>query len=127
MNKFNWLALGGISVVRVPAFFDTLPTSAKFIQDNGLRALGIVAPKRSPAIPNVPTFAELGYPDVQGMAWFAIVAPANTPREIVTKLNEEANKVLSAPDIKERIVALGGTVEGGSPSRFATRFRSMSN
>lgn len=116
-------ALNDILAGHVPAFFDTLPTSAKFIQDNGLRALGIVAPKRSPAIPNVPTFAELGYPDVQGMAWFAIVAPANTPREIVAKLNDEANKVLSAPDIKERIVALGGTVEGGPPSLLAEQVR----
>ena len=116
-------ALSDILGGHVPAFFDTLPTSTKHIQDNGVRALGIVATKRSPAIPNVPTFAELGYPDVQGMAWFAIVAPANTPREIVTKLNDEANKVLSAPDIKERIVALGGIVEGGPPSVLAEQVR----
>ena len=116
-------ALNDILAGHVPAFFDTLPTSSKMIQDNGLRALGIVAPKRSPAIPNVPTFAELGYPEVQGMAWFAIVAPANTPREIVTKRSDEANKVLSAPDIKERIVALGGIVEGGPPSVLAEQVR----
>ena len=116
-------ALNDVLAGHVPAFFDTLPTSTKFIQDNGLRALGIVAPKRSPAIPNVPTFAELGYPAVQGMAWFAIVAPANTPREIVTKLNEEANKALSAPDVRERIVALGGIVEGGPPSVLAELVR----
>jgi tripartite-type tricarboxylate transporter receptor subunit TctC len=116
-------ALNDILAGHVPAFFDTLPTSSKMIQDNGLRALGIVAPKRSPAIPNVPTFAELGYPEVRGMAWFAIVAPANTPREVVARLNEEANKVLSAPDVKERIVALGGIVEGGSPSVLAEQVR----
>ena len=116
-------ALNDILAGHVPAFFDTLPTSSKMIQDNGLRALGIVAPKRSPAIPNVPTFAELGYPEVKGMAWFAIVAPANTPREIVTKLNEEANKALSAPDIKERILAMGGIVEGGTPSVLAEQVR----
>ena len=94
-------------------FFDTLNTSTKLIQDGKLRALAIASPKRNPAIPNVPTIAEAGFPNVQGISWFAIIAPPNMPKDILNKLNEEANKALAATDIKERIVGLGGNVEGG--------------
>ena len=117
-------ALNDVLAGHVPVFFDTLTTSAKLVQQNKLRALAIVSPKRSPALPAVPTLAESGYPEVQGMAWFAIVAPAHTSREIVARLNEEANKALNAPEIKERILGLGGTVEGGPPSVLSDLIRS---
>jgi tripartite-type tricarboxylate transporter receptor subunit TctC len=117
-------ALNDVIAGHVPVFFDTLTTSAKLVQEDKLRALGIVSAKRSPALPNVPTFAELGHADISGSTWFAIIAPAGTPREIVTKLNEEANKALSLPDIRERIASLGGTVEGGPPSVLADLMRS---
>ena len=117
-------ALNDVLAGHVPVYFDTLTTSAKLVQENKLRGLAIVSPNRSPALPAVPTLAEAGYPGVQGMAWFAIIAPANTPREIVAKLNEEANKALSTPEIKERILALGGTVEGGSAAVLGDLIRS---
>ena len=116
-------ALNDVLAGHVPAFFDTLTTSTKLIQDNKLRALAIVSPKRSPALPAVPTIAEAGYPDVQGMAWFAIVAPAKMPPEIVARLNDEANKALGVPEIRERILALGGTVEGGTPALLGDLIR----
>jgi tripartite-type tricarboxylate transporter receptor subunit TctC len=117
-------ALNDVLAGHVPVYFDTLTTSTKLIQDNKLRGLAIVSPKRSPALPAVPTLAEAGYPEVKGMAWFAIIAPANTRGEIVTRLNEEANKALSAPEVKERIIGLGGTVEGGSAGDLAELIRS---
>ena len=101
-------ALNDVIAGHVPAFFDTLTTSAKLVQEDKLRALGIVSAQRSPALPDVPTFAELGHGDISGSTWFAIIAPAGTPREVVVKLNEEANKALSLPDIRERIASLGG-------------------
>jgi len=106
-------ALNDVLAGHVPVFFDTLNTSTKLIQDGKLRALAIASPKRNPAIPNVPTIAEAGFPNVQGISWFAIIAPPNMPKDILNKLNEEANKALAATDIKERIVGLGGNVEGG--------------
>ena len=117
-------ALNDVLAGHVPIYFDTLTTSTKLVLDNKLRGLAIVSPQRSPALPNVPTIAEAGYPDVQGMAWFAIVAPPQMPREIVTRLNEEANKALAAPEIRERILALGGTVEGGGAAVLADLIRS---
>jgi tripartite-type tricarboxylate transporter receptor subunit TctC len=113
-------ALNDVLAGHVPVYFDTLTTSTKLIQDNRLRALAIVSPSRSPALPNVPTIAEAGFGGVQGSSWFAIVAPAGTPRDIVAKLNDEANKALANAEIRDRITGLGGAVEGGSPTVLET-------
>lgn len=117
-------ALNDVLAGHVPVFFDPLATSAKLVQENRLRALAIASPTRSPVIPAVPTLAESGYPEVQGMSWFAIVAPAGTPREIIARLNEEANKALNAPEVRERITSIGGTVEGGEPTVLSTLIQS---
>ncbi len=112
-------ALNDVLAGQVPMYFDTLGTSVKLVQEGRLRGLALVAPKRSPALPDVPTMAEAGFPGVQGAAWFAMIAPANTPPSVVARLNEEVNKALAAPDIKERIISLGGTVEGGTSKVLA--------
>jgi tripartite-type tricarboxylate transporter receptor subunit TctC len=117
-------ALNDVLAGHVPLYFDTMTTSTKLVQENKLRALAIVTPQRSPALPAVPTLAESGYPEVQGMAWFAILAPAQTRPEVLAKLNEEANKALSVAEVKERILGLGGIVEGGPPSVLADLIRS---
>jgi tripartite-type tricarboxylate transporter receptor subunit TctC len=117
-------ALNDVLAGHVPVFFDTFNTSVRLVQDNKLRALAIVSSGRLPALPALPTLAEAGYPGVQGMAWYAIVAPAHARPEIVAKLNDEANKALQVPEIRERLVGLGGTVEGGAPGVLAERIRS---
>jgi tripartite-type tricarboxylate transporter receptor subunit TctC len=117
-------ALNDVLAGHVPIYFDTLNTSVKLIQDGRLRALAIVSPARSPALPDLPTLAEAGYPGVQGMAWYGIVAPVHTRPGIVARLNEEANKALNFPEIRERLTALGGSVVGGAPGVLAERIRS---
>jgi tripartite-type tricarboxylate transporter receptor subunit TctC len=117
-------ALSDVLAGHVPVYFDTLNTSVKLIQDNKLRALAIVSPKRSTVLPALPTLAEAGYPEVRGMAWYAIVAPAKTSPEVVARLNEEANKALSAPEVRDRFLNLGGTIEGGSPGVLSDLLRS---
>ena len=114
-------ALNDVLAGHVPVYFDTLSTSVKLVQDNKLRALAIVSPARSPALPALPTLAEAGYPGVQGMAWYAIVAPAQTRPEVVGRLNEEANKALNVPEIRERLIGLGGSVEGGASGVLSDR------
>lgn len=117
-------ALNDVLAGHVPVYFDTLNTSVKLVQDNKLRALALVDSKRSPVLPALPTLAESGYPEVQGMAWYGIVAPAHTRPEVVARLNDEANKALSAPEIRERMLGLGGTVEGGPPGVLHELIRS---
>jgi tripartite-type tricarboxylate transporter receptor subunit TctC len=112
-------ALVAVMGGEVPLYFDTLSTSVKLVQEGRMRGLAIVAPKRSPQLPDVPTIAEAGFPGVQGSAWFAMIAPPNLPAAIVTRLNEEANKALASPEIRERISSLGGNVESGSPKMLA--------
>ena len=117
-------ALNDVLAGHVPVFFDTFNTSVRLVQDNKLRALAIVSAARSSALPALPTLAEAGYPGVQGMAWYAIVAPAQTRPEVVAKLNDEANRALHTAEIRERLVGLGGSVEGGTPAVLAERIRS---
>ncbi|MBA2962366.1 MULTISPECIES: Bug family tripartite tricarboxylate transporter substrate binding protein [Ramlibacter] len=117
-------ALNDVLANQVPAYFDTLNTSIKLVQEGRLRALAVVAPQRVPGLPDVPTIAEAGYPGVQGRAWYALVAPAGTPAAIVARLNEEVNKALAAPEVRERMTSLGGTIEGGPPKVLAELIQS---
>ena len=117
-------ALNDVLAGHVPVYFDTLNTSVNLVRDGKLRALAIVSRKRSPVLPALPTLAEAGYPEVHGMAWYAILAPAQTRPEVVAKLNEEANKALNVAAIRERMLGLGGTIEGGAPDVLSDLVRS---
>ena len=90
-----------------------------YIQSGQLRALAVTSPKRLPEIPDVPTMDETGYPGMPPDAWQGIVAPAGTPAAIVAKLNAVVNAGLVAPAVRNKIIALGGKPEPGSPQDFA--------
>ena len=108
-------ALAAILSGEVPVMFDTVATTVPQAREGKVRALAIVAKARSAALPDVPTLAEAGFPEVQGNGWFALFAPAGTPPEVVTLLNAEANKALASPEVRDRLLSLGTTPEGGSP------------
>ena len=108
-------AMSDLMAGHVAVFFDPVGTTVPLARDAKVRPLAIVSKTRSAALPDVPTLAEAGYPDVQGASWFAMFAPAGTPPDIVAKLNAEVNKALQSAEVKERILALGATAEGGSP------------
>jgi len=76
-----------------------------------------------PGAPDVPTLAESGYPGLEVLSWYGILAPAGTPLEIVRRLNSEINRILQAPEIRERLAALGAEPTGGSPEQFAQVIR----
>jgi tripartite-type tricarboxylate transporter receptor subunit TctC len=90
--------------------------------DNGdVRALAVAAPKRIETLPNVPTFAEAGLPlpELDGGAWFGLLAPAGTPKEVVQKLNRHFNDALKRPDVSEGLRKIGLVARGTSPEEFA--------
>lgn len=94
-----------------------------FIQSGRLRALAISSAKRHPLLPDVPTFAELGYPEIEEYTWVGFFAPAGTPPDIVQKLNAAINRALAMPDVKERLEALTFTPVGGTPQEFSDYVR----
>lgn len=88
-----------------------------------VRALGVTALKRSPALPDVPTIAESGVPGYEATTWNGVIAPAGTPRDIVQKLNAEINKVIVSPSAKEKFAAIGADPSPAPPEAFASLIR----
>lgn len=106
------LAAGHISLM-----LDTT-TCLPFIASGRMRALAVASKKRNPALPDVPTFDEVGLPGVYASSWYGLMAPAGTPRPIVDKLNAQANEVLQSADLKRRMAEFGAEVGGGTPEEF---------
>jgi tripartite-type tricarboxylate transporter receptor subunit TctC len=104
---------------QVDMLFSVLPLVLPHINAGKLRALAVASDARSPLLPDVPTMAEAGYPQVLGSAWNGIVAPAGVSSDVVAKLNAEIGLVLDAPDTRERFRALGMEPGKGTPADFA--------
>jgi tripartite-type tricarboxylate transporter receptor subunit TctC len=88
------------------------------VKDGKVKALAVSTPKRIAALPNVPTIAEAGFPKAESNFWVALLAPAKTPRDIVTKLNAEVNKALQSPEVKDRLAKLGTESTAMTPEQF---------
>jgi tripartite-type tricarboxylate transporter receptor subunit TctC len=100
------------------------PTAANaLINDGKLRALAITSKVRSPTLPDVPTLAESGYPDIEGDSFVGFVVPAGTPKDIIALLNREIVASLSTPEMKERQAMLGNDIVASTPEEFAQRIR----
>ena len=104
-------AVAGHIPLTIGSVFVTKP----HIDSKRLRPLAVTTSKRAPELPDVPTVAESGYPGFDAPAWWAILAPARTPPEIVKRMNEELNKALKSPEIAARLAGQGISVIGGSP------------
>ena len=103
-------ALQDLVAGHVHVMFDIVPLTKEQLAAGRVRALAITAAKREPAVPNVPTFAELGMPGIEGGPWFGLFAPAGTPRAAIDWVNAEANKAFSSPDLKARLEGQGLTL-----------------
>jgi tripartite-type tricarboxylate transporter receptor subunit TctC len=117
------LAIGSTLAGHTPLCFGTPPPALPHLKDGKLRALAVTSTARVPTLPDVPTMAEAGYPDVEGVSWFAVAVPAGTPKEIVALLNREIVKIMALPDIKERLATLGFDAIASSPEEFGERIR----
>jgi tripartite-type tricarboxylate transporter receptor subunit TctC len=107
--------LGG----EVEMTFANIPAISGHVKSKRLRALANAGPKRSDQLPDVPTMAESGIKGVEVVVWYGVLAPAGTPREIVTTLASAIAKAARAPDIRQRLVDQGAEPVGNSPEEFA--------
>ena len=98
----------------VPLSIGSVFVTKPHIDSGRMRPLAVTSPKRSPDLPNVPTIAESGYPGFEAPAWWAVLAPAKTPPDILKRMNEALNTVLKSPDIAKKLDAQGIDVVGGS-------------
>jgi tripartite-type tricarboxylate transporter receptor subunit TctC len=93
------------------------------VKDGRLRALAVAYRTRLPALADVPTMAEAGYPDIEFDNWFGVFVPAGTPGEIITRLNREIARCTALPDVSEQLVALGFDPVGSTPEEFARQIK----
>ena len=102
-----------------------MPTSGhlKHFESGVLRAIATSTPKRSPLVPNVPTMIELGYKDIDAIAWFGLLTSLGTPAAIVARLNKEVNDVLAVPEVRTGLVNAGYVPEGGTPEALGAQMR----
>ena len=107
----------------IDMMFEQTYAALPSIQAGKTRALAVTSDKRLPSLPDVPTMAELGYPQVTVSNWLGIVAPKGTPPAVVRKVNEAFNKALAMPDMREKIAGPGNVVGGGTPEEFAALHR----
>jgi tripartite-type tricarboxylate transporter receptor subunit TctC len=116
-------AVGAAIAGHVPIVFSAVPPAISAIQSGQVRALAVTAPKRIPALPDVPTMAESGVADQEADTLTGIVAPAGTPREIVDKLYREIKRVVALPDVQEKLGAVGFQPVVNTPDEFAARIK----
>ena len=103
---------------RVDLALDNLPSSLGHIKGGRLRALAVTGAQRSPALPDVPTVREAGYPAMETVAWFGLQAPARTPRPVVDRLAAAMRDIVRDPKVQPRIAEQGADGDGGSPEEF---------
>jgi len=108
---------------RVPLWFDNVATGRVNVEAGKLRAIAVTSGERSSLMPDVPTFAESGYPGLVGGSWWALFAPAGTPKAITQRLTQEAAQGLQAPDSVRELESLGLTPAYSTPEQFAEFFR----
>lgn len=107
--------LGG----HVPMMFDSTIAIMPHIKSGKVKVIAITSAQRSPLLPDVPTFAESGVPAIESYAWYGLFAPAGTPKDVVAKINAEAQKVMKGTDFQKVLADTGSSYVGDTPENFA--------
>jgi len=115
--------LGDLIGGQIVATMDNMPPYVPQVKAGKIRALAVSPARRSPALPDVPTVAEAGVAGYDSGAWFGLVAPANTPKDIVSKLSRETARILKLPDVSARLADLGAEPVGGTPEQFSAHIK----
>jgi tripartite-type tricarboxylate transporter receptor subunit TctC len=104
---------------QVQLFFLGMVSAQSQVKGGRLRAVGVTGPKRSAAMPDLPTVAESGVPGFEVVSWYGLLAPAGTPRPIVLKINAEVKRILDTPEMRDKLTAEGAEVSPTTPEEFA--------
>ena len=115
----------GVAGKEVDAAFQGIATVSALVKGGKLRLIGVTTPKRMPQFPDVPTVSESGLPGFEFNSWFAIMAPAGTPKEIVQRLSAEVAKALADPEVRDKLNAQGLTPRGTTPEELGTAMRAQ--
>ncbi|MHA7682764.1 Bug family tripartite tricarboxylate transporter substrate binding protein [Cupriavidus sp. PET2-C1] len=125
--KLNHIPYKGVSPAmtdlvggQVTMMFAQVSSALPYIKAGKLHALGVASQKRLAVMPDVPTIAEQGFPRFEAVSWYALMAPAGTPREVIARINHQALEVLASPALKEKLATLGMDPSGGTPQELAT-------
>jgi tripartite-type tricarboxylate transporter receptor subunit TctC len=103
---------------QVQVLFDNLPSSLPHIQSGKLRALAVAAPKRVVALPEVPTFAEAGLPQVNEPSWFGLIGPSRLPPEVASRVGDALARAVRQPEVARRLEAVAATPIANTPDQF---------
>lgn len=99
----------------IQSMFQLIPGIVGQVKAQKVRALGVMATERSSALPDVPTMAEQGHPELLSSTWFALLAPKGTPADIIQRSNQALNEILQDPAVKQKLASMGATTLGGTP------------
>jgi tripartite-type tricarboxylate transporter receptor subunit TctC len=113
-------AVTGVLSGDVNFIFFTVPSVLPQVESGKLRALAITSAARSALVPNVPTVAELGFPGFEALAWFALFAPQQTPKPIITRLSADIEKIVNLPDIRDKMIQLGAEPSYMNPEQLTS-------
>jgi tripartite-type tricarboxylate transporter receptor subunit TctC len=116
--KGSGMALNDAVAGQVDAITDNLPSALPHIQSGRLRALAVLSDKRSPTLPDVPTYGELGFPQMGNGGWFGVVAPAGTPPQVVQKLNKAMHTAMQQPEFIRKMDEAGAVLIPNTPEQF---------
>jgi tripartite-type tricarboxylate transporter receptor subunit TctC len=117
------LAISSALAGNTPISFGVPAPLVPFIAEGRLRALAVTGTQRSAALPDIPTMAEIGYPQIEGEQWYGIVVATGTPTDIITLLYQEVTSIIEQPDISQLLKTVGLEPIASSPGEFATRIR----
>jgi tripartite-type tricarboxylate transporter receptor subunit TctC len=104
--------------------FPSIPASVAHIKSGRLIALGVTTPQRASALPDVPAISEAGLPGYEVSGWYGVIGPAGIPAPLVVRINQEINNILTAPDMRERLLKEGAEPRTGTPEEFAAAMAS---
>jgi tripartite-type tricarboxylate transporter receptor subunit TctC len=116
-------ALNDTVAGQVPIIFDNMPSALPFIKAGRLVPIVVAAPQRLAALPNVPTFKEVGLEAVNRMAYYGVLAPKGTPKEVIDKVSAAVKKTLEDPGVRQRIEGTGSLIVGNTPEQFGAQIK----